>query len=104
VSPFMGLDHVYDWRLTEPTESLLVHIESSREGERVFDATLSLRRREITHGSLAGALVRHPCMTASVAARIYGHAARLRLKGAPTFPHPSPPSGAVHEREEAWSA
>ena len=89
VSPFMGLDHVYDWRLTEPADTLLVHIESAREGQPVFDATLSLRRREITRRSLAGALARHPCMTASVAARIYGHAAALRLKGAPTVPHPS---------------
>jgi DUF1365 family protein len=105
VSPFMGLDHTYDWRLTEPGPSLLVHIESSREGETVFDATLSLKRRPITARSLAGALARHPAMTMSVAARIYGHAVALRLKGAPTFPHPSPaPTSAVHDPKEAWSA
>ncbi len=30
VSPLMGMDHVYDWRLTCPAERLLVHIESHR--------------------------------------------------------------------------
>jgi len=90
VSPFMGLDQVYDWRLTEPGRSLLVHIESARDEAPLFDATLSLRRREISGAALAGALARHPWMTASISARIYGHAAALRLKGAPTFRHPPP--------------
>ena len=30
VSPLMGMDHTYDWRLTEPAEQLLVHIDSRR--------------------------------------------------------------------------
>jgi len=88
VSPFLGPDQVYDWRLTEPASTLLVHIESARSGAPLFDATLSLRRREISRRSLAGVLARHPCMTGGVVARIYGHAAALRLKGAPTFRHP----------------
>ena len=28
VSPLMGMDHIYDWRLSEPGERLSVHIES----------------------------------------------------------------------------
>jgi DUF1365 family protein len=32
VSPFMGMDAEYDWRMTEPGEDLQVHIESRREG------------------------------------------------------------------------
>ena len=95
VSPFMGLDHTYEWRASTPGDTLSVHIRSLREGEAVFDATLALRRREITTRSLAGALLCHPCMTASVAARIYGHAALLALKGAPYFAHPS--------HGEAWT-
>jgi uncharacterized protein len=94
VSPLMGMDHVYDWRLTEPAERLSVHISSLRadaEGpgaESVFDATLALRRREISSRSLAGALARYPFLTMRIVARIYGHAARLRLRGASYFPHP----------------
>ncbi len=92
LSPLMGMDHVYDWRLTEPGERLSVHIESRRTGEHggehVFDATLALRRSEISTRSLAGALARYPFLTIRIMARIYSHALRLRLRGARYFPHP----------------
>jgi uncharacterized protein len=92
VSPLMGMDHVYDWRLTEPAEQLLVHIESHRSdragGASVFDATLTLGRRELTPGALRSALLRYPFLTARILARIYGHALRLKLRGARYFPHP----------------
>jgi uncharacterized protein len=85
VSPFMGMDHTYDWRLTDPSDRLIVNIDSAHDGTVVFDATLSLERRPIT----AGVLVRHPAMTLRVVAQIYIHALRLRLKGATYFPNPS---------------
>jgi DUF1365 family protein len=89
VSPLMGMDHVYDWRLTEPAERLSVHIESQRpDGARMFDATLSLERREITPGMLRHALLRYPLLTARITARIYTQALRLKLRGATYFPHP----------------
>jgi DUF1365 family protein len=98
VSPLMGMDHVYDWRLTEPGERLSVHIESRRTGiesagdakgaEPVFDATLTLRRSEISSRSLARALARYPFLSTRIIARIYMHALRLRLRGAPYHPHP----------------
>jgi DUF1365 family protein len=89
VSPLMGMDHVYDWRLTEPSERLAVHIESRRPGgESVFDATLALRRREINGRELARALALYPLLTTRILLRIYTHALRLRLRGASYFPHP----------------
>jgi DUF1365 family protein len=89
VSPLMGMDHTYDWRLTEPAEQLLVHIDSrGADGESVFDATLSLNRRELTPGALRSVLLRYPFLTARILARIYGHALRLKLRGAKYFPHP----------------
>ncbi len=89
VSPLLGMDSVYDWRLTEPGERLSVHIESRRNhGERLFDATLALRRREISTRTLAGALARYPFLSVRILARIYTHALRLRLRGARYFPHP----------------
>ncbi len=94
VSPLMGMEHSYDWRLTEPREQLLVHIESQRPGgERVFDATLSLRRRPISERALRGALARYPLLTLRIVARIYTHALRLKLRGATYFPHPIAGSG-----------
>ena len=47
-----------------------------------------LRRRPITGASLARALVRHPLMTAQVAANIYWQALRLHRKGARYHRHP----------------
>lgn len=88
VSPLMGMDHVYDWRTSVPGERLDVHIESRREGRLAFDATLSLRRRELDRATATAMLLRYPAMTAQVVAKIYWQALRLRLKGAPWFPHP----------------
>jgi hypothetical protein len=95
VSPLMAMDHVYEWRLTEPGERLSVHISSEPldGGEPTFDATLSLARHEMNAREMALALARYPFLTARVLARIYAHALRLRLKGASYFPHPN--GGAV---------
>jgi DUF1365 family protein len=90
VSPLLGMEHTYQWRASEPAQTLSVHIESHDDsGESVFDATLSLRRRELSGRELARALTRYPFLTARILARIYGHALRLRMRGARYFPHPS---------------
>jgi uncharacterized protein len=89
VSPLMGMDHTYDWRLTEPGEQLLVQIDSSGpDGNRMFDATLSLNRRELTPSAMRGALLRYPFLTARILTRIYTHALALKLRGGRYFPHP----------------
>jgi uncharacterized protein len=98
VSPLMDMRHTYDWRLSEPGERLSVHIESTDDdGTCTFDATLSLRRREITAGELRRAIVRHPALTMRLSARIYTHALRLRLRGADYHRHPGkrPPGQAA---------
>jgi uncharacterized protein len=88
VSPFMGMDHRYEWRVVEPGTELLVHIDSLREGHKAFDATLTLRRRELNRRTLNRLLWRYPAATLVAGVRIYAHALRLRLKGAPYFAHP----------------
>jgi DUF1365 family protein len=89
VSPLMGMDHTYDWRLTEPGEQLLVQIDSSGPDKKnMFDATLSLNRRELTPSAMRVALLRYPFLTARILARIYTHALALKLRGAHYFPHP----------------
>jgi DUF1365 family protein len=88
VSPFMGMDHAYDARATQPGPTLSVHIESHRDGAAVFDATLALRRRELTRRAVARMTARHPLATARVLALIYGHALSLKLHGAHVHPRP----------------
>lgn len=97
VSPFMPMDLAYDWRFSQPDRRLTVQMKNLARGERVFDATLRLRRKPITGPVLAAALFRHPWMTASVVVGIYWQALRLWLKGAPFHPHPVPrsPDGSV---------
>jgi len=96
VSPFMGMDVRYDWRISVPGRRLLVHIDNRESAEeKAFDATLALRREALTGPALAGALARHPWMTAKVAAGIYWQAARLWMKGVPFLAHPAPRGAAA---------
>jgi hypothetical protein len=89
VSPFMGMDHTYAWRMTNPAERLIVHIDSEQDERIVFDATLSLQRRELTPARLRALLARHPLLTLRIVRQIYANGLRLALKGAPYFPNPS---------------
>jgi DUF1365 family protein len=89
VSPFMGMDHTYAWRLTEPRTQLIVHIESSQAQRLAFDATLSLARRALTPASLGRLLARYPLLTARIVLQIYAHGLAVWAKGAEYFPNPS---------------
>jgi hypothetical protein len=88
VSPFMPMDLSYDWRFSLPGERLTVHMQNFDGGSKLFDATLDLARREIGGAALAEALLRFPCMSASVVGAIYWQALRLSLKRIPFHPHP----------------
>jgi DUF1365 family protein len=88
VSPFMGMDHLYQARATPPGPTLSVHIESLHGGHPVFDATLTMQRRGLTRASAAWMTARYPLATARVRVLIYGHALGLKLAGARVHRHP----------------
>ena len=88
VSPFMGMQQSYVWHAATPAQTLAVHISSSEREQRVFDATLTLRRVPLTRGGLARVSARYPAATLRVLALIYGHAVMLKLKGVPIHPRP----------------
>ena len=89
VSPFIGMDNRYDWRVTEPDGRLLVHIdERDAEGRHLFDATLSLERHELSRSRMTRMLLLFPATSLRVVFLIYWNALRLKLKGAPYHPHP----------------
>ena len=89
VSPFQPMAQAYRWRFGEPGERLSVYMENLEDGKRVFDASLDLAARPITHATLAGALAAFPFLTLRVLAQIYWQALKLLLKKAPFHPHPA---------------
>lgn len=89
VSPFMPMDHQYEWRFAEPGRKLGVHMENFDAQGKIFDATLSLARREISGPALARVLLAYPLMTASVAWAIHWNALKIWLKGNPFHTHPA---------------
>ena len=60
-----------------------------RRGKKLFDASLSLKRREISSSALNRVLINYPLMTARVTALIYWQALRLHLKKVPFYTHPA---------------
>jgi DUF1365 family protein len=88
VSPFMPMEVEYDWCFTEPAERVTVYMANSRGGRRMFDASISLKRTEISGPALASVLARFPFMTAKVVSAIYWQALRLWIKRCPLYAHP----------------
>jgi DUF1365 family protein len=89
VSPFMGMDQRYAWRLAAPGQTLSVQIENrDGEGTVAFDATLAMRRHALTPRSARALTRRYPFASLRVLALIYGHAVGLKLAGVPVHRHP----------------
>ncbi len=88
VSPFMPMDVDYDWALSQPGERLSVFMANSRDGARVFDASMMLKRKSISGWSLASVLLRFPFQTTKIIMAIYWEALRLWLKRCPVYLHP----------------
>jgi DUF1365 family protein len=88
VSPFMDMNLDYDWRFRLPGSVMNAHVVLKQKGNRLFDASLSLKQGELTKHTMTRVLLRYPFMTGKVIALIHWQALRLYLKGAPAYVHP----------------
>lgn len=88
VSPFMGMDLEYRWRLSAPGERLRVAIENTAADRTVFRAALNLDRVPLSRRTRWAMLGRAPLSTARITAAIYFQAFRLWRKRCPFYPHP----------------
>ena len=88
ISPFMEMGLDYVWYFSDPGENFKVRMENWSQGQKIFEANLSMKRRPINSFSLAGVLFRYPLMTLKVKAAIYYQALLLWLQKFPFYSHP----------------
>jgi len=91
VSPLIGMQARYRFRLDRPGQRLAVSIEQSQAGRPMLIATQTGESRPLTDRQLLRALLRTPLMTFKVVAAIHWQALRIWLRGAPFFRKPEPP-------------
>ena len=88
VSPFNPMNMTYRWYSNVPGDDLNIQIALFEEGQRIFDAVLSLASEPLTARSARRAILAYPFMTIKVVAGIYWEALRLLLKGVSLHAHP----------------
>lgn len=97
VSPFLDLDVGYHWSFNTPAEHLAVHMDDfqagsgkpyAQVGERLFDATLVLRRRALDEVGARSLALRQPSFPLYAHFGIYLQAALLYLKRVPFYSRP----------------
>lgn len=99
VSPFIGMESTYRFRLKVPDErlSILVRQEIKKQDQqtRQLVAVQTGRRVPLTDANLLGAFFRYPLMTINVVAAIHWEALRLWRKGAKLVNRPDAPQHQV---------
>ena len=88
VSPFMSMDHMYDWSIGMPCEKLRIGIRSTHQNQLLFHARLELHRRALNRATLRRMQIRYPLVTLQIVTAIYHQAFRLWKKKLPFYPHP----------------
>ena len=90
VSPFIGMDARYHFRVLPPGKVVRLRIHETGNGEPLLAATFGAAARELNSVTLAECLLRFPLLTWKIMAGIHWEALKLWLKGA-AF-HRSPPA------------
>ena len=97
VSPFLGMDLHYRFRIEPPAQrlSIGVSVHDDADGAAVLNARLDGERIPLSDSALLRLLVSHPLLTLKVMAGIHWEALRLWLKGARLHERPAAPERPV---------
>lgn len=100
VSPFNGMEQIYQWTFSFRGPDLRIHMNVLEADKKHFDATLVVRRTPLTRKEVHRSLRKFPVEAIKVTAGIYWHALKLKLKGAPFYTHPDklPADAPAHRR------
>jgi DUF1365 family protein len=88
VSPFLTVDGRYRMSFSPPDERLSIQMELIQDERRVFQASLTARRRALSTPQLLRTAVRYPLMAARVTVLIHYNGVKLWLRGVPRVPRP----------------
>ncbi len=93
VSPFMNMDMEYRWRIHSPDENMNIRLESWAHSNKLFSASMYLKKVEINSLNLRNVLINFPLMTLKVTTMIHYEAFKLWIKGIQFVPHPKKLAG-----------
>jgi DUF1365 family protein len=91
VSPFMDMDMTYDFRVTQPRNSVAISIVGRDANGPLLAAAFAGRRQDLSDGALLASFFLYPLLTFSVVAAIHWEALKLLLKRIKVHDHrPAP--------------
>ncbi|MBK1672211.1 hypothetical protein CKO35_02625 [Ectothiorhodospira shaposhnikovii] len=90
VSPFIEMDARYQFRLSEPDETLNVLIHEYQDSRLMLSAAQTGHARPLNDTELLRATVAVPFMTLKVIAAIHWHALKIWWKGGQYYSKPTP--------------
>jgi uncharacterized protein len=91
VSPFIGMDLTYDFRIAPPEKAVTIAIRGYNDDGTLITAVHSAERVALNDASIARTLLTHPLMAIKVIGGIHWEALKIWLKGVSLHDRPAPP-------------
>lgn len=92
VSPFMGVEGRYHFKVQRPGDRLVMTIRESDAEGALLTASFAGELLPFSDGALIRLFVTHPLLTLKVVGAIHWEALKLWLKGVPLRDRPAPPA------------
>ncbi|QKC88832.1 DUF1365 domain-containing protein [Mesorhizobium sp. NZP2234] len=91
VSPFIGMDARYHFRILPPGKTVRLRIHETENGEPLLAAAFAGTARPLATPDIGACLAKFPLMTLKIILGIHWEALKLWLKGARFHPSPETP-------------